>query len=145
MPKRLIHHLQQFMGPIDFILLSVLVSFLFAAVFFRERLIVRVFVTLMLLSTISLSLLSLSAFSRRLAASAHERAGKPWSPEFRDGTHTMAAVQKPFYTYILLCSAGLAVLALMPRKRGKTPIEEDRTAHPSNHHHRPSSNQVNEA
>jgi hypothetical protein len=107
------------MGSIDFILLSILASALLGSLVFRGSAVLRFLVILTLLGTICFCLFSFTAFSMRLAASAHERAGKPWSPEFREGVHAMAEVERPYYPYILFCSVGLALLAFIPRKRHK--------------------------
>jgi len=80
----------------------------------------RLAVVLFLIGVSSFALLSLVTFVPRWAASYHERQGRIWSEDFRDGVEATMTVAAPHYPYLLLSSLGLGVLALMGQKKTQT-------------------------
>ena len=105
------------MGIIDFILLPFVCCVIVAALIWRRHALARVIAILILFAVSSFAIVSLAAFAPRWAASLHERQGKKWSEDFRDGVDAATAVASPHYPYLLVSSLGLSIIALLRQKR----------------------------
>ena len=73
------------MSVTDYVLLFGVLCVVAIAVRFRQRSLVRLTAVLFLIGVSSFALLSLVTFVPRWAASYHERQGRIWSEDFRDG------------------------------------------------------------
>jgi amino acid permease len=108
------------MSLTDYALLFGVLCVVAIAVRFRQRSLVRLTAVLFLIGVSSFALLSLVTFVPRWAASYHERQGRTWSEDFRDGVSAAMTVSAPHFPYLLLSSLGLGVIALMGPKRTQT-------------------------
>lgn len=107
------------MDTFDIILLGVLCCFICAGFLFRQLRIVQLFVVFILFCISFGSVMSLSTFGPRMAVSQYERQGGQASKDFLEGVSSAAKIAGHYYPYVLLSTAGLALMALLSRKKGR--------------------------